>query len=121
MAFGSVRRVTVWVQEFPGRKYLQLQWHDPDTGKRNTRSTGTGDRREADQQRTDLEYALNHGMYSGTGNLAWDRFRELFMAEYAAGLRLKSRIKFETVFDVFEAICNPRQLGKVTERTVSLF
>jgi len=28
------KRIKVWVQKFPDRKNLVLQWHDPDTGKR---------------------------------------------------------------------------------------
>ena len=37
----------------------------------------------------------------------------MFFAEYAAGLRERSREKLETVFDVFEQVCHPRQLGQV--------
>jgi integrase len=121
MAGGNIPRVRVWVQVFRGRKYLQLQWHDPHTGERKTRSTETADPREADNQRADLEYALNHGMYSGTGNVPWEQFRHVFEAEYAAGLRDRSREKFGTVFDVFEATCHPKQLGRITERTLSAF
>ena len=35
-------RVTVWVQRFKDRQHLMLQWIDPDTGKRKSRSAGTG-------------------------------------------------------------------------------
>jgi integrase len=45
----------------------------------------------------------------------------MFETEYAAGLRAKSRVKFETVFNVFEELCHPRQLGRITERTISAF
>jgi integrase len=113
--------VRVWVQEFKGRKYLQLQWHDPHTGERKTRSTETNDEREADIQRADLEYALNHGIYSGGGNLAWAKFRELFEAEHAARLRPTSQEKLTSVFDVFEETCRPGKLASVTERTLSVF
>jgi integrase len=115
------RRIHVWVQEEPGRKYLRLQWHCPHTGQRKSRTTGTTDRREAEQQRSDLEYALNHGLYSGAGNLPWEEFRAMFRREYAAGLRERSQEKFDTVFDVFEEVCRPKQLGRIDERVVSAF
>ena len=38
------KRVTVWVQRFPDRSYLMLQWLDPDTGRRKSKSAGTADR-----------------------------------------------------------------------------
>ena len=34
------KRVTVWVQFFGDRPYLMLQWHDPVTGKRKSKSAG---------------------------------------------------------------------------------
>ena len=120
-AFQSTTRVRVWVQEFKGRKYLQLQWHDPHTNKRCTRSTETYDPREADDQRADLEHALNHGKYGVASSLTWEAFREMFEAQHVAGLREKTRIKYETVFDVFEAICRPKRLQSISERTIGAF
>ena len=37
------KRVTVWVQRFKDREALVLQWLDPDTGKRKSKSAGTAD------------------------------------------------------------------------------
>jgi integrase len=116
-----VPHVNVWVQEFKGRKFLALQWHDPHTGDRKTRTTGTADPAEAERQRADLEYELNHGMFAGAGNVAWPKFRELFEAEYVARLRQTSREKLESVFDVFEQVMRPARLSSVTERTLSQF
>jgi integrase len=121
MAFDNVPRVKVWVQPFKGRKYLQLQWHDPHTGDRKTRSTETNDPRQAEQQRADLEYQLNHGIYGGASNLSWERFRELFEREYVAGMRFNTRENFRYALDQFEAICHPARLRSVTERTLSAF
>jgi integrase len=114
-------RVKVWVQEFTDRKHLMLQWHDPDTGRRKSKTAKTADPKEADKHRADLEYELNHGKYQATSRMEWEQFREMFEAEYAAGKRERTQEKFGTVFDVFEAICHPRQLARVTERTLSLF
>lgn len=114
-------RVVVWVQEFRGRKFLNLQWHDPHTGERKTRTTGTADPAAADQQRADLEYQLNHGLYGVQSKLSWERFREMFQREYAANLRPSSQERFDVVFAVFEQATHPRLLRAITERTLSAF
>ena len=36
----SGKRVVVWVQNFPDRPHLMLQWHDPETGKRKSKTAG---------------------------------------------------------------------------------
>src|SRR5262245_52834509 len=115
------KKIVVWVQRFPGRSTLALQWHDPETGKRKTKSAETGDERKADERRADLEYQLNKGLYEEPSSLDWDRFRQMFADEYLAGLRVRTREKYDTVLDVFEDICSPAKLGRVTERTVSSF
>jgi integrase len=114
-------RITVWVQKFPDRKFLVLQWHDPETGKRKSRSAETADPKEADQKARDLEYELTHETYQEPTKLDWSRFRELFEAEYLPGLRPRSQEKLRTVLDVFEQVVNPAKLRSVTERTVSAF
>jgi integrase len=115
------KRVTVWVQRFKDREHLMLQWTDPDTGKRKSKSAGTANEKEAEQARADLEYELNHGRYQEASRMSWERFRELFEAEYVAGKRQATRDNYRHVFDAFEAICNPRSLRAVNERTVSAF
>src|SRR5262245_32495232 len=117
----SDRRITVYVLQPKDRATLQLQWVDPDTGLRRTRSAGTDDPNKAEQARADLEYQLNHNLYQEPSKLDWNRFRELFEAEYLAGLRLRTREKYNCVLDVFEQIVNPAKLRAVNERTLSLF
>jgi integrase len=114
-------RVKVWIQKFKDRRNLVLQWIDPDTGRRKSQSAETDDEEEAENARGDLEYKLNHGKYQETSNLDWERFRELFEAEYLPGLRERTREKYTTVLDVFEQIVSPTKLRAVTERTISLF
>ena len=81
------RRVTVYVLAPKDRGTLQLQWVDPDTGARKTKSAGTADPAAAEQARADLEYELNHGRYQEASRMTWERFRELFEEEYVAGRR----------------------------------
>ena len=45
------KRITVWVQRFKDRPHLVLQWLNPDTGKRKSRSAGTADEKEAEDAR----------------------------------------------------------------------
>jgi hypothetical protein len=81
------KRVHVWVQEFKDRGNLVLQWFDPDTGKRKSRSAKTADPDKAEAARLDLEADLNNGRYPETSRMTWERFREVFEAEDVAPLR----------------------------------
>src|SRR5262245_10288585 len=99
------KRITVWVQRFPDRANLVLQWHDPDTGRRKSKTAGTADEREAEQRRADLEYELNNGKYQEASRMSWERFRELFEAEYFPNCRPGSRKVYRGMFELFERIC----------------
>jgi len=117
----SDNRVTVYVLRPKDRPTLQLQWVDPNTGARKTRSAGTEEPGKAEKVRADLEYQLNHGLYQEASRLDWDRFRQMFEQEYLAGVRERTREKYGTVLDVFERIVNPTKLRAINERTISLF
>jgi integrase len=117
----SDQRVKVWVQRFKDRPALMLQWIDPETGARKSRSAKTSDPEAAETARADLEYELTHGKYQEASRMSWERFRELFEAEYVAGLRPQTRENYRKMMNVFEALCHPRKLRAVTERTVSAF
>jgi integrase len=119
--FMSEKRVTVWVQRFKDRPTLYLQWLDPETGQRKSKSAKTSEPDEAEDRRKDLEYELNHGKYQEPSKLDWARFRELYQEEYLPGLRPRSQEKYNTVLDVFEEIVNPSKLRSISERTISLF
>jgi integrase len=115
------KRVTVWVQRFKDRPTLVLQWLDPDTGRRKSRSAGTADEREAEAARVDLEADLNAGRYLEASRMTWERLRGLFEEEYVAPLRESTRRVYANVLNLFERVCNPRNLGGVSQRTVSAF
>jgi integrase len=117
----SGKRVVVWVQLFPDRPHLMLQWHDPETGQRKSKTAGTCNPVEAEKKRADLEYELNHGLHVEPSRMTWERFRQLFEAEYVAGRRPDTRHNYKMTLDAFERLCGPKQLRSVTERTVSAF
>jgi integrase len=98
-----------------------LQWIDPDTGRRKSKSSGTGKDAEAEQARADLEYELNHGRYQEASRMTWERFRELFEEEYLAGLRPNTQENYRFTLDSFEQVCHPARLRSITERTVSYY
>src|SRR5215468_9622197 len=96
------KRVVVWVQLFGDRDYLMLQWHDPVTGKRKSKSAGTCNPLEAEKKRADLEYELNHGLHHEPVKVSWQRFRDVFEAEYLPGVRPKTQQLYRRVLDQFE-------------------
>jgi integrase len=113
------KRVHVWVQHFADRPHLMLQWLDPDTGKRKSKSAETCNPKEAEHRRADLESDLNNGRYTAASGMTWEHFRDLFEAEYLPGLRASSQSRYREVLDLFERLCNPRTLAGVNERTLS--
>jgi integrase len=115
------KRITVWVQRFPDRANLMLQWTDPDTGKRKSKSAETADMEAAQTARSDLEYELNNGLHKEASRMSWEKFRELFEAEYLPNLRPDTRERYADVFNLFEDLARPKGLKSVTERTVSAF
>jgi integrase len=111
----------VWVQRFKDRPHLMLQWFDPETGKRKSRSAKTSDPDKAETKRADLEYELNHGLLSEPSKMPWDTFRKLYEEEKLASARDATRKKAGYVFDAFEELAHPKTLGVITERTVSKY
>ena len=116
-----MKRVRVWVQVFRDRSTLQLQWTDPDSGKRRTQSAETADAAEAEQARSDLEYEINNGLHHDTSRMSWETFRESFEHEYLSGCRENTRSGYKVTFDTFERLCHPQSLRAITARTLSAF
>jgi integrase len=115
------KRITVWVQQFKDRPTRMLQWIDPETGRRKSKSAGTADEKEADDKRGDLEADLNAGRYAEASRMTWDGFRELFEREYVAPLRPDTRKKYAAALDLFEELCHPGQFRSITGRSISAF
>jgi integrase len=115
------RRIVVWVQKFKDRPLLMLQWHDPETGKRRSKSAETTIPAVAEMKRAELEYELNHGLHKEASRMPWEKFRELFEAEYVSGKRQNTRDNYAESFDAFERLCKPTSLRAISERTISAF
>jgi hypothetical protein len=115
------KRITVWVQRFKDRPTLMLQRLDPDTGKRKSKSAETADEEKAETARADLEYELNNGLHKQAARISWEKFRELFEAEYLAARRENAQRNYQVMFGRFERLCNPTSLRGIDARTVSRF
>src|SRR5215813_9579672 len=107
------RRIIVWAQQFGDRPYPLLQWHDPETGQRKSKSAGTCNPIEVEMRRADLEYELNHGMHHEPVKVSWDRFRDIFEAEFLPGVRPATQKLYRRVLDQFEDIVKPTRLDKI--------
>ena len=115
------KRITVYMLNQKDRRFFKLEWVDPDTGERKSRSAKTDDPDEAERKRADLEYELNHGLHREPSKMLWETFRELYEEEKLAGARKATRKKAGYVFNSFEKLASPRTLGQVSERTVSRY
>jgi integrase len=115
------KRIVVWVQHFADRPYLMLQWHDPTTGKRKSKSAETCNPVDAERKRADLESDLNHGRYVEPALITWEGFRERFEDEYVAGGRPRTRRNYRNALDLFERLAGPKSLRSVSAQTLSAF
>jgi integrase len=115
------KRIVVWIQRMADREHDTLQWHDPATGKRKSRSAGTCNPLEAELRRADLEYELNHGLHAETSAMTWEKFRELFEAEYLPHRRPRSRYQYRRALGWLERLAHPARLASVDERMLSRF
>lgn len=112
-------RVRVYVVREAKSPYLYLQWEDPRTGKRRTRSARTADESEAERKRADMEYELNHGVGDGGGTMSWARFVERYAEEKLAFLRKASRSKAEMALARFGSEGRIGRLADADEQALS--
>jgi hypothetical protein len=117
----SENRITVWVTHFKDQPFPVLQWTDPDTGARKSRSAKTAEPEAVESARGDLEYELNHGLHQRQSKMSWERFREIYETEKLAAVRPRTLEKAGNVFDSFETQARPQTLGKINERTISQY
>jgi integrase len=115
------KRVKVWLMDYGDRRWLMLQWLDPDTGRRKTRSTKTRDRQEAEKLRADLQYELAHGLHTEMSKISWSSFRSAFESDYLPGTRDNTRRNYRILLNTFEEVCAPKNLRSITARTISAF
>ena len=117
-------RITVWLVSPADRPNYSLQWIDPGTGKRRTRSTGTSDPQKAEQARGDLEARLNDpNAYSEATapRLTWAELCERFADEHLAGLSPGHRRNAHRVIDRLEHLIKPKSPADLNNEAVSAY
>jgi integrase len=112
-------RIIVWKIKLYDRPNYRLEWIDPATEKRLTRSTKTSDEGAAEHARRDHEAALNEGRFQRESRMPWKSFRAAYEREKLAELRAGTQERARAVFNSFEKLAAPRTLGKITSRTMS--
>jgi uncharacterized membrane protein len=75
-------------------------WH---TGRRESRSTGTRVRREAERLAARWEAKLREGRYKAPFKAAWAEFRERFETEKGSSLSENTRNSMRTAFNHWNA------------------
>ncbi len=113
--------IKVTVVKFGDRKLLQMQFVDPLTRKKKTRSTGTTVRRDAERAAAKWESELREGRYAHAGKITWEDFRERYEREVLPGLAKTTGDKISCVFNSVEAILNPARLRELTPERLSHF
>jgi len=116
-----MNEITVKVTSDTGRKFLQMYYDDPTTGKRHKRSTRTTKQRDADRAAAKWEAELREDRYKPEGNITWQSFRERCEDEKLAALSRASQNATTTAFNHFERIISPKYLRVVTSAIVSRF
>ncbi len=67
--------ITVYVVNY-NRKFLSLQYVDPVTGKRKTKSSKTNNRRKAGLAAVEWQTELRNGLYKSPSKQSWAEFKE---------------------------------------------
>ena len=120
-----MEHVKVSVVEFSDRKFYMMQFVDPVTGRKKTRSTKverTGrkrERTEAERVAAKWEADLRNGRYREPSKVTWIEFRERYEEEVLPGLADRTSEKVSVVFNTVESVLNPVRLRDVTADRLS--
>ena len=119
--------IKVKVVEFGDRQHYQMQFVDPLTRKKKTRSTGVlrdgskKARAEAEKAAGKWESELHEGRYHARGKISWAEFRERYEAEKAPSLADGTAVQTQTVMNQIEELINPQRLADLTPDLLSVF
>lgn len=115
-------RITVYkLTPCAGQPNYKLEWLEPGTSRRRSKSARTADEKQAEVRRTELEYELNHGLHADRCRLTWQDFSARYLEEKIGDRRLGTRKKWATVSDSFLRLAAPRTLADVTASMLSKY
>lgn len=119
-----VRKVDVLKRPNGKSPYWYLRWFEltPDESKwvEKWRSTKTTVRKQADQQRRDLEYQLGNGKRSQT-EITWSDFTADFLEKHAGRKPKTTLALYKYCLEIFDKVAKPKQLMKVTHTMLEDF
>lgn len=113
--------IKVTVVRFSDRACLQLQWRDPNTGKKKTKSAETSNERAAERAAGELEKKLRAGTYRGACRTTWTDFWERYEEEYLSRLAPGTLKKSVTVRSMMVKILSPERITDLTTARLSYF
>ena len=122
-----MEEIRVRVVEFGDRQHYQMQWRDPITGRKKTKTTKierTGrakEQKEAEKAAAQLEADLQADRHHEPSKLTWTEFRERYENEVLASLAPGTDTKVFYLFNRLERILSPQRLRDVTAERLSFF
>jgi integrase len=116
--------IKVTVVEFGDRAHYQMQFRDPFTGKKKTRSTGVERggakaRKEAEKAAGKWEAELREGRFQNTSKMTWQAFRDRYEKDVLTSLAEGTDAKVQGVFNSLESILAPARLRDLTAERLS--
>jgi len=116
-----VSEIAVTVVNYGNDRNLVMQYTDPITGKRVTRSAGTRDEREAERRAGVWQDELNSGRYQAPSKLRWADFRELVDEQKLLAMPESSQLAYRVALDHVSRLVNPDLVSKLTPQVMSQF
>lgn len=111
---------SVYVINF-GRKYFYLQWTDPETGRKITKSSKCTSRRDAERVAISIERDFERSSGVISSNLSWESFADRYEFEHLNSLAERSKMKAFSVLNTYERFMKPAFLKSVTTATISQY
>ncbi|MEX2119904.1 MAG: site-specific integrase, partial [Pirellulales bacterium] len=121
----QMSEIKVYVVEFGDRNHYQMQYADPLTRRKRTRSTGverTGrkaERTAAERAAAKWESALREGRYAEPSRILWADFRDRYEAEKLPSLAPRTAEPASAALNHIETHINPHRLADVNAATLS--
>lgn len=116
-----MNEIRVSVIRFGDRKALQLQYVDPITQKKKTKSAQTSDYKEAVKAAGKWEDELRQGRYKPAVKLTWEDFCQRYDDEFLSGKAAKTAQKSRCVRATVEKILSPKRVADLTPERLSYF
>jgi len=104
-----------------GRKFFYLQWTDPKTGKRETRSSKCTKKRDAETARVRLEAELNQRIPKGDGSLLWKDFLVVYHDRETSSMDEATEKWHISKLHVYEKTMKPETLASLDSVEISRY